>query len=61
MLVAAVVTGKRAIPVFAQAYKKLVRLRSQNARENTFLRVLADSLKRASVQAVILLIGDSEE
>lgn len=30
MLVAAVVTGKRAIPIFAQAFKKLVRLRSQS-------------------------------
>lgn len=54
MLVAAVVTGKRAIPLFAQATRKLVRARSQNAYENTFLRVLADALKRAGVTATLL-------
>lgn len=54
MLMAAVVTGKRAIPVFAQATKKLVRTRSQNSYENAFLRLLADSIKRAGGTATIL-------
>jgi hypothetical protein len=54
MLVAAVVTGTRAIPLFAQAFPKAIRLRSQNARENTFLRLLADGLRRAQMHAVIL-------
>lgn len=54
MLVAAMVTGKRALPVFVQATKKLVRARSQNAYENTFLRVLADALKKAEVTAILL-------
>lgn len=54
MLVAAMVTGKRAVPVFAQATHKLVKARSLNAYENTFLRVLADSLKRAKATATIL-------
>lgn len=54
MLVAAVVAGKRAIPLYAQAFERLIRLRSQNARENTFARVLADGLKRAEVTATLL-------
>jgi hypothetical protein len=54
MLVAAVVAGRRAIPVFAQAYDRLVRKRSQNARENTFLRLLAHGLKRAELKAILL-------
>ena len=54
MLVAAMVTGRRALPVFAQATRKLVRSRSQNAYENTFLRVLAYALKRAGVTATLL-------
>ncbi len=54
MLVAAAVVGKRALPLFAQAFRKIVRRRSQNSRENTFLRVLADSLKRARIKATIL-------
>lgn len=54
MLLAAVVAGKRAIPLYAEAFKRLVRVRSQNSRENTFLRVLADGLKRADVRATIL-------
>jgi len=54
MLVAAMVTGKRALPVFAQATEKLVRARSLNSYENTFLRVLADALKRAGATATIL-------
>lgn len=54
MLVAAAVTGKRAIPVFAQAFPALIRRRSQNARENTFARVLADMVKRAGVTATLV-------
>lgn len=54
MLIAAVVTGKRAIPLYAQAFQRLVRVRSQNARENTFARVLADCLRRAGVTATLL-------
>ncbi len=54
MLVAAVVTGKRAIPLYAEAFQRIVRLRSQNARENTFARVLADCLRRAEVSATLL-------
>jgi hypothetical protein len=54
MLVAAVVAGHRAIPLYAQAFQRLIRLRSQNSRENTFLRVLADGLTRAQVTATIL-------
>jgi len=40
LLVAAMVTGKRAIPVFTQGWRKMVSSRSQNTRENTFLRHL---------------------
>lgn len=54
MLVAAVVAGRRAIPLYAEAFDKLIRRRSQNARENTFARVLADSLRRAGVSATLL-------
>ena len=54
LLVAATVAGKRAIPLFVQGTRKLVRARSQNAYENTFLRVLADALKRAEVATTIL-------
>ncbi len=54
ILLAAVVTGKRAIPLFGQAYPGVVRQRSQNSRENTFLRVLADILKRAGTTVIIL-------
>lgn len=54
MLVAAMVAGKRALPVFVQATRRMVRARSQNAYENTFLRLLADALRRAGVTATIL-------
>jgi hypothetical protein len=54
VLCAAVVVGRRAVPLFAQAFEKLVRRRSQNARENTFLKLLADALRRAEVTATIL-------
>lgn len=54
MLVAAVVVGKRGIPLYAQAFERLVRVRSQNARENTFARMLADAVKRAELKAILL-------
>lgn len=53
MLTAAVVTGKRGIPLFAQAFDRLPP-RSQNSRENTFLRLLADAIRRAEATAIIL-------
>jgi hypothetical protein len=54
MLVAAVVTGKRAIPLYAQAFDKEVPRRSQNSRENTFLRLIAEAIRRAGARATIL-------
>jgi hypothetical protein len=54
MLLASVVVDKRGIPLFAQAFDRLIRRRSQNARENTFLRLLADGLRRAGLSAIIL-------
>lgn len=54
LLCSAVVTGKRAIPLLVQAFKQIIRQRSQNARENTFLRVLAEILHRAECTATIL-------
>lgn len=46
LLVAAVVCGKRAVPLWAQCFHRSVMARSQNARENNFLRVLVDVLRR---------------
>jgi len=54
LLVAAMVTGKRAIPVFTQGWTKMVSSRSQNTRENTFLRHLADIIHRVGATATIL-------
>ena len=54
LLVAAVVAGTRAIPLFVQGTRKLVRTRSLNAYENAFLRVLAGALKSAAVTATVL-------
>lgn len=54
LLVAAMVTGKRAIPLLTQGWCKMVSSRSQNTRENTFLRQLADIVHRAGVTATIL-------
>jgi hypothetical protein len=48
----AVVSGKRAIPLFAQAFTKEVPRRSQNSRENTFARVLVDAVRRARATAL---------
>jgi hypothetical protein len=54
MLAAAVVTGKRAIPLWVQACSSVVRTRSQNSRENAFVRVLAEALRQAGVSATLL-------
>lgn len=54
LLVAALVTGKRAIPILTQGWRRMVSSRSQNTRENTFLRHLADIVHRAGVSATIL-------
>lgn len=54
MLVAAVVTGRRAIPLFNQTVQKPIRLRSQNAKENAFMRLLSHCLKSAGVEAIML-------
>lgn len=51
---AAVVVGKRAVPVFVQACSKIVRTCSQNAHENAFRRLLCDGMKRAGVRATLL-------
>jgi hypothetical protein len=54
MLVAAAVIGKRAIPLWAQAFHQRVWRRSQNTRENTFLRVLVDTVRQAGLRALVL-------
>jgi hypothetical protein len=54
LLVAAMVTGKGAIPLFTQGWCKMVSSRSQNTRENTFLRHLADIIHRVGVTATNL-------
>jgi hypothetical protein len=54
LLAAAVVVEKRAVPLFVQGFGKVVRLRSQNTRENNFLRALADGIRRADVTATLL-------
>lgn len=54
MLVAAAVVDRRAIPLWCQAFEKLVGRRSQNARENDFVRLLARGLREAGVQATLL-------
>lgn len=52
--VAAMVTGKRVIPVFTQGWTKMVSRRSQNTRESTFLRQLAEIIHRVGVTATVL-------
>jgi hypothetical protein len=49
-----VFVGKRGIPLFSQAFAQRIWRRSQNTRENTFLRLLAEALRRAAVIATIL-------
>jgi len=54
LLVASVVLGKRGVPLFSQAFAQRIWRRSQNTRENTFLRLLAEALRRANLSATIL-------
>lgn len=54
LLVASVVVGKRGVPLFSQAFAQRIWRRSQNTRENTFLRLLAEALCRATLSATIL-------
>jgi hypothetical protein len=54
LLVAALVTGRRGIPILVQGFRKLVAHRSQNTRENHFLRQLAAVIHVAKVEATIL-------
>jgi len=52
VLTAAVCTGARALPVAASACVKAQLARSQNLREETFLRLTVDRLRAAGVSAV---------
>ena len=54
MLLASVVVGARAIPVYAAAFSKTDIPRSQNTRENAFLRVLGMILEEVRVKACFL-------
>lgn len=54
MLVASVVLGRRAVAVQTEAFERQKICRSQNARENTFLRTLGAVLREAGLEAVIL-------
>jgi hypothetical protein len=54
MLVGAVVAGRRAIPALCAAFATHTMPRSQNARENTFARLLADAARRARVTVTVI-------
>jgi len=54
MLVASVVSDRRAIPVQTEAFDRDAIPRSQNARQNTFLRLLAQALHQAGATAIVL-------
>lgn len=54
MLVASVVSDRRAIPIHCAAFHNSQMPRSQNTRENTFLRVLAMVLREARLSATLL-------
>ena len=54
MLLASVVVGRRAIPISAATFHKQDMPRSQNCRENTFLRVLVAQLNQLGQRAVFL-------
>jgi hypothetical protein len=54
MLVASVVTDRRAIPVQCAAFDRNKMPRSQNTRENTFLRLLVDLLRQLGLKVVVL-------
>jgi len=54
VLVGAAMVGKRAIPIAVAAFPRDDMPRSQNARENTFLRMVKDLASRADRRLVIL-------
>ena len=54
MLLASVVTGTRAVPVYAATFIKTAIVRSQNCWENTFLKMLGMVLEEARVTACFL-------
>jgi len=54
MLLASVVTGTRAVPVYASTFIKTAIVRSQNCWENTFLKMLVMVLEEARVAACFL-------
>lgn len=54
MLSACVVSDRRAVPVHTAVFHRARMRRSQNARENTFLRLLSSALKAGGLKAVIL-------
>ena len=54
MLVAAVVVGRRAVPVLCHGHEQRVRVRSQNLRENDFARTLAWAAQQARVKLTLL-------
>jgi len=54
MLLASVVTGTRAVPVYAATFRKTHILRSQNCWENTFLKMVVMVLDQARVTACFL-------
>jgi len=54
MLLASVVTGTRAVPVYAATFIKTAILRSQNCWENTFLKMVVMVLEEARVAACFL-------
>jgi hypothetical protein len=54
MLLTSVVTGTRAVPVYAATFIKMAIVRSQNSWENTFLKMLGMLLEEARVSARFL-------
>jgi len=54
MLVAAVVVGKRAVPLAARAFTQKVWRGSQNRKEGDFLRMLSAALHQAGLKATLL-------
>jgi hypothetical protein len=54
MLVGAVVSGRRAIPVLCHGYPQQVPTRSQNKRENLFAQTLAWAARQAQVHLTLL-------
>lgn len=54
MLLASVVAGRRAIPVYAVSFDKNLVPRSQNGQENTFLQLLCARLREVGQTAVFL-------